>query len=83
MKQLTKTRAQLEVLGNPFIGIELQDGLKIFGRVARFTQYKIYVKDKHNDIVDVPRRIIKRAFLLIKGDSDGGEEFPQQNKSAR
>lgn len=83
MKQLTKTRAQLQALGNPFIGIELQAGLKVFGRVDRFTQYKIYVKDKHGDIIDVPRRIIKRAFLLIKGDNDGGEEFPQQNKSAR
>ena len=83
MRQLTKTRAQLEELGNPFIGIELQAGLKVFGQVDRFTQYKIYVKDKHGDIVDVPRRIIKRAFLLIKGDDDGGKEFPQQNKSAR
>jgi hypothetical protein len=83
MKQLTKTRKQLQALGNPFIGIELQAGLKVFGQVDRFTQYKIYVKDKHGDIVDVPRRIIKRAFLLIKGDNDGGEEFPQQNKSAR
>ena len=83
MKQRTKTRAQLQALGNPFIGIELQAGLKVFGRVDRFTQYKIYVKDKHGDIIDVPRRIIKRAFLLIKGDNDGAEEFPQQNKSAR
>jgi hypothetical protein len=83
MKQLTKTRAQLEELGSPFIGIELQDGLKVFGLVDRFTQYKIYVKNKHGDIVDVPRRIIKRAFLLIKGDGDGGKEFPQQNKSAK
>jgi len=83
MKQLTKTRKQLQALGNPFIGIELQAGLKVFGQVDRFTQYKIYVKDKHGDIVDVPRRIIKRAFLLIKGDDNGGEEFPQQNKSAR
>jgi len=82
MTQLTKTREQLKQLGNPFIGIELQAGLKIFGQVDRFTQYKIYVKDKHGDVVDVPRRIIKRAFLLIKGDKYGGEEFPQQNKSA-
>lgn len=82
MEHLNKTRAQLEALGNPKIGIELQDGLKIFGQVDRFTQYKIYVKDKHGDVVDVPRRIIKRAFLLIEGENDGGEKFPQQNKSS-
>ncbi len=83
MKQLNKTRAQLKALGNPYIGIELQDGFKVFGLVDRFTQYKIYVKDKYGDVVDVPRRIIKRAFLLIKGDDNGGEEFPQQNKPSR
>ena len=82
MQRLTKTRTQLEKLGNPFIGIELHDGLKIFGQVDRFTQYKIYVRDKHEDIVDVPRRIIKRAFLLIKGEDNGGKKFPQENKSA-
>ncbi len=83
MTQLTKTRAQLQQLGNPFIGIELQDGLKLFGYVDRFTQYKIYVRNRHDEVVDVPRRIIKRAFLLIKGDNYVGEEFPQQDKSSR
>jgi len=73
---------QIEKLGNPFIGVELYDGRKVFGRVDRFTQYKIYVKDKRGEIKDVPRRIIKRAFLLLKGENYGGEEFPQQNKSA-
>jgi len=67
MEPLTKTRAQLKSMGYPYIGIELQDGLKVFGKVDRFTQYKIYVKNKHGDIVDVPRGIIRRAFLLLKG----------------
>lgn len=69
MELLTKTRAQLKSMGDPYIGIELRDGLKVFGHVDRFTQYKIYVKDKHGDVVDVPRRIIKRAFLLLKGEA--------------
>lgn len=64
---LTKTQAQLEALGHPYIGIECADGLKIFGKVVKFTQYKIYLEDKNKDIIDVPRRIIKRAFLLIDG----------------
>jgi hypothetical protein len=70
MTQLTRTQAQLKDLGYPYIGIECLDGLKIFGKVTKFTQYKIYLEDKNKDIIDVPRRIIKRAFLLI----DGGDE---------
>jgi hypothetical protein len=82
MEQPNPTRLQIEKLGNPFIGIELLGGQKIFGRVDRFTRYKIYVRDKHEEIKDVPRRMIKRAFLLLKGENYGGEEFPHQNKSA-
>lgn len=64
---LTKTKAQLEQLGNPRIAIELKDGGKMFGEVDKFTNFTIYVKDKHGDVLDVPRRIIKRALLLING----------------
>ncbi len=69
MSQLTRTQAQLEELGHPFIGIECADGSKIFGHVVKFTQYKIYLENTNKDTIDVPRRIIKRAFLLL----DGGE----------
>ena len=70
---LAKTKAQLEVLGWPFIGIQLQDGSKYFGRVSKFTTHKIYFKDNHGDELDVPRRIITRALLLIEGGiADGG-----------
>jgi hypothetical protein len=64
---LTKTQAQLKSLGHPYIGIECADGLKVFGKVVKFTPYKIYLEDKNKDTIDVPRRIIKRAFLLIDG----------------
>ena len=64
---LTKTKTQLEELGNPRIGIELKDGGKVYGDVDKFTHYTIYIKDKHGDILDVPRRIINRALLLING----------------
>lgn len=70
---LAKTKAQLKILGDPYIGIELKDGSKYFGRVTKFTTYKIYFRDKHGDELDVPRRIIERAMLLIKGGkTDGG-----------
>ena len=73
MTTLTKTQTQLKALGHPFIGIECADGSKVFGKAVKFTQYKIYLKDKNKDTIDVPRRIIKRAFLLINGgdNSDG------------
>lgn len=64
---LMKTKVQLEELGNPRIAIELKDGGKVFGAVDKFTNYTIYIKDKHGDVLDVPRRIIKRALLLING----------------
>jgi hypothetical protein len=64
---LTKTKAQLEELGDPYIGIELLDGSKKFGRVEKFTPYNIYVDDPEDGVIDVPRRIIKRCILLIRG----------------
>lgn len=70
--KLTRTKAQLEELDYPFIGIQLKAGNKVFGCVERFTQYTIYIKDKHGDVLDVPRRLICRAMLLIKGDKDDG-----------
>jgi hypothetical protein len=81
MSTLNRTQAQLKALGYPFIGIECADGLKIFGKVVKFTQYKIYVEDKNKDILDVSRRIIKRAFLLIDGgdDNDGGAKVSRKN----
>ena len=80
---LAKTKAQLELLGWPFIGIELKDGSKYFGRVSKFTQHKIYFKDKAGDELDVPRRIIERALLLIEGgEVDGGSATVyKENKS--
>jgi hypothetical protein len=69
---LAKTKAQLEALGFPFIGIQLKDGSKLFGLVTKFTPHKIYFRDRHGDELDVPRRIIARALLLIKGDKEDG-----------
>jgi len=69
---LAKTKAQLKVLGWPFIGIQLQDGSKYFGRVTKFTPHKIYFADRNGDELDVPRRIIARAMLLIEGGKDDG-----------
>ena len=69
---LTRTKAQLKDLGYPYVGIELKDGSKVFGTVDHFTANRIYVTDRHDpkgEAIDVPRRIIKRAFLLIKGDN--------------
>lgn len=79
---LTKTKAQLKALGYPMIGIELKAGNKVFGRVEKFTQYTIYIKDKHGDILDVPRRLIERAMLLLEGDKDdGGTTVHKKDKS--
>ena len=64
---LTKTAAQLEELGNPFIGIQLTGGQKMFGRVSKFTNYTVYIEDGSGEVFDVPRRIIKRCVLLIRG----------------
>ena len=82
MKTLNQTQAQLEALGFPKIGIQCRDGLKVFGRVTKFTQHKIYLEDKNGDILDVPRRIIRRAFLLIDGgiEDNGSAEIFKQDK---
>lgn len=71
-QHLAKTKAQLETLGWPFIGIQLKDGSKYFGRVSKFTSHKIYFTDRNGDELDVPRRIIDRAMLLIEGGKDDG-----------
>lgn len=73
MKWLNRTKAQLEALGYPKIGLELRTGLKRFGRVVKFTSHTIYLKDKNGDILDVPRRIIVRAFLLLEGEKVDGQ----------
>ena len=72
LPKLAKTKAQLEVLGWPFIGFELKDGSKYFGRVSKFTPHKIYFTDRNGDELDVPRRIIERAMLLIEGGKVDG-----------
>ncbi len=69
---LTKTKAQLKLLDYPFIGIQLKDSSKYFGRVSKFTPHKIYFTDRNGDELDVPRRIIARAMLLIEGGTDDG-----------
>lgn len=83
MTQLTRTQTQLKALGFPIMGVECADGSKLFGRVVKFTQYKIYLEDKNKDTIDVPRRIIKRAFMLIDGgeDNDGPAEIFRSGKS--
>lgn len=67
---ISKTRAQVEALGNPLVGIQLYDGSKVFGRVQEFSRFTIYLVDRKGDDIDVPRRIIQRCLLLI----DGGKE---------
>ena len=85
MSSLTRTQTQLKDLDYPFIGIECVDGLKLFGKAVKFTQYKIYLEDKNKDTIDVPRRIIKRAFLLIDGgeDNDGSAKVSRSNSTRR
>ena len=79
---LTKTKAQLKALGYPLIGIQLKAGNKIFGRVEKFTQYTIYIKDRHGDILDVPRRLVQRAMLLLEGEkNDAGTTVFEEDKS--
>jgi len=82
LPKLARTKAQLKELGYPFIGIELKAGNKVFGRVEKFTIYTIYIKDKNGDILDVPRRLIQRALLLIEGErDDGGATVFEKDKS--
>ena len=83
MSSLTRTKVQLKDLGYPFIGIQLKGGGKVFGHVDKFTPHTIWIKDKRGDVLDVPRRIIERAFLLIKGGNyeDEPAEFLTANKS--
>jgi hypothetical protein len=82
MNQITKTKAQLEFLGYPRIGIQLKDGGKMFGWVDEFTPDTIYIRDAHGDVLDVPRRIIVRAFLCLNGGKeDEPTGFSAANKS--
>jgi len=80
---LTKTKAQLKELGDPMIGVQLKAGNKVFGHVEKFTTYTIYIKDKHGDILDVPRRLVQRAMLLLEGDNkDAGTTVSKKDKSS-
>ena len=81
MSNLTRTKAQLEELGYPRIGIQLKDGSKVFGKITKFTDYTIYFEDKNGDELDVPRRIISRAFLCLDGGKDEPTRFSKENKS--
>ena len=70
-------------LDRPFIGIQLKDGSKKFGRATKFTKFKIYVEDEYGDILDVPRRIISRALILIPGGTDNEPtEVSAEDKSS-
>ena len=75
-----KTKVPPDVLEHPFAGIQLRSGLKVFGYVDKFSRYKIYIKDRNGDILDIPRRIIQRVFLLITGDiKDESNKISKQN----
>jgi hypothetical protein len=78
-----RTKAQLEELGYPRIGIQLKDGSRLFGKVTKFTDYTIYFKDKNGDELDVPRRIISRAFLCLDGGKDEPTRLSKENKPGR
>lgn len=81
-QRLSRTKAQLKELGHPLIGIQLKAGNKVFGRVEKFTVYTIYIKDKHGDILDVPRRLVQRAMLLLEGEKkDAGPTVFEKDKS--
>jgi len=82
LKTLNRTKKQLEELDNPFIGIQLRSGGKVFGHIDRFTPHTIYIKDRFGEVLDVSRSYIARAFLLIKGGKeDGPDEFSRSNSS--
>ncbi len=83
MSQLSRTQTQLKSLDYPVIGIELMDRSKHFGKVSKFTRDTIYFIDGTGVELDVPRRLIQRAFLLLKGGlySDGPASISKQNKS--
>lgn len=66
--KLTRTKTQLKNLGYPRIGIQLKDGTKHFGIVDKFTPHTIYFKNRHGDVIDVPRKYIRRAMIIIDGD---------------
>lgn len=83
MPQLMRTKAQLEELGYPRIGIQLKDGSRLFGKVTKFTDYTIYFENKNGDELDVPRRIISRAFLCIDGGNNEPTLISKENKSDR
>ena len=83
MSNLSRTKAQLEELGYPRIGIQLKDGSKLFGKITRFTDYTIYFEDKNGDELDVPRRIISRAFLCVDGGNNEPTRISKKNQSVR
>ena len=83
MSNLVRTKAQLEELGYPRIGIQLKDGSKLFGKITRFTDYTIYFENKNGDELDVPRRIISRAFLCIDGGKNEPTRVSKENQSRR
>ncbi len=66
--QLSRTKTQLKDLGYPSIGVEFKDGTKHFGKVSKFTRDTIYFVDRDGVELDAPRRLIQRAFLLLKGE---------------
>ena len=78
-RKLSRTKSQLAELNFPRIGIQLLNGDKMFGKVEKFTEFYIYVKNENGDVLDVPRRIIKRAFLLIEGGLKDGRELSEQD----
>ena len=79
--QLSKTKAQLESLGWPFIGIQLKDGSKYFGKITQFSAQKIYFRNRHGDELDVPRHIIARALLIIEGGKENGGSTAVRKKN--
>ena len=51
------------------IGIDLVSGIRIIGKVHRWTKSIVWLlEEDREEPIDIPRDIIVRALVLLKGD---------------
>jgi hypothetical protein len=52
------------------VGLDLLDGTRLIGKVAKWDDCTVYIDVGAGEPLDIPKNIIQRVLVLIKGNEE-------------